>query len=46
VIRGVTGYTTAKVTSGHGLIYQQIEGSHGIDKARAVFDRFPRCGSR
>lgn len=35
VTRGVTGYTTAKVTSGHGLIYQQIEGSHGIDKARA-----------
>lgn len=34
VCRGVTGYTTAKVTSGHGLIYQKIEKEHGLDKAR------------
>lgn len=33
--RGVTGYTTAKVTAGHGLIYQQIERKHGSDTAWA-----------
>jgi len=33
--RGVTGYTTAKVTSGHGVIYHEIESKHGLDKARA-----------
>jgi len=25
MVRGVTGYTTAKITSGHSLIYQQLE---------------------
>jgi glycine/D-amino acid oxidase-like deaminating enzyme/nitrite reductase/ring-hydroxylating ferredoxin subunit len=35
MVRGVTGYTTAKVTSGHSLIYQQLEGKHGSDVARA-----------
>jgi glycine/D-amino acid oxidase-like deaminating enzyme/nitrite reductase/ring-hydroxylating ferredoxin subunit len=34
MVRGVTGYTTAKITSGHSLIYQQLENKHGEDVAR------------
>jgi glycine/D-amino acid oxidase-like deaminating enzyme/nitrite reductase/ring-hydroxylating ferredoxin subunit len=34
VVTGVTGHTTAKVTSGHGLIYASLESSHGADTAR------------
>lgn len=34
IVRGVTGYTTAKVTSGHSLIYQQLEEKHGQEAAR------------
>ena len=32
---GVSGYTTAKITSGHNLIYSRIASEHGMDKARA-----------
>ena len=32
--RGVTGYTTAKVTSGHSTIYQSLASKHGDDAAR------------
>jgi glycine/D-amino acid oxidase-like deaminating enzyme/nitrite reductase/ring-hydroxylating ferredoxin subunit len=32
--RGVTGYTTAKVTSGHSTIYSQLMSKHGLDVAR------------
>ena len=35
VSRGTTGYTTAKVTSGHGMIYSDLEKKHGLDTARA-----------
>ena len=35
IVRGVTGYTTAKVTTGHGLIYQQLESKHGPETASA-----------
>jgi glycine/D-amino acid oxidase-like deaminating enzyme len=31
---GVTGHTTAKVSSQHGLIYAQLRGKHGADVAR------------
>lgn len=34
VCRGTTGYTTAKVTSGHSVIYKQLESAHGADVAR------------
>jgi glycine/D-amino acid oxidase-like deaminating enzyme len=34
IARGVSGYTTAKVTSSHGLIYSQLIGSFGEDGAR------------
>ena len=34
VARGVTGYTTAKVTSGHGAMYASIASSFGDDGAR------------
>ncbi len=32
--RGVTGYTTAKVTSGHGAIYSRLIAKHGLETAR------------
>ena len=35
VAAGVTGYTTAKVTALHGLIYDQVRSKHGADGARA-----------
>jgi glycine/D-amino acid oxidase-like deaminating enzyme len=35
IVRGVTGYTTAKVTAGHSLIYQELEKNHGSDTAWA-----------
>ena len=35
VARGVSGYTTAKITTGHGLIYHRLEGRHGADAAAA-----------
>ncbi|MFP5298408.1 MAG: NAD(P)/FAD-dependent oxidoreductase, partial [Actinomycetota bacterium] len=31
--QGVTGYTTGKVTSGHGLIYSQLASNHGRETA-------------
>lgn len=34
IARGVTGYTTAKVTSSHSLIYSKLVGSFGEDGAR------------
>ena len=33
--RGVSGYTTAKVTAGHGLMYQRLEKRHGSEVAAA-----------
>jgi glycine/D-amino acid oxidase-like deaminating enzyme/nitrite reductase/ring-hydroxylating ferredoxin subunit len=35
VARGVSGYTTAKVTAGHNLIYERLERRHGPEVARA-----------
>jgi len=32
--RGTTGYTTAKVTSGHNLIYKELESARGGEVAR------------
>jgi glycine/D-amino acid oxidase-like deaminating enzyme/nitrite reductase/ring-hydroxylating ferredoxin subunit len=34
VAAGVSGYTTAKVTAGHGLIYSHLESTLGADAAR------------
>lgn len=34
VAGGVTGFTTAKVTAGHGVIYSKIEKEHGEEAAR------------
>jgi glycine/D-amino acid oxidase-like deaminating enzyme len=34
VLHGATGNTTAKVTWGHGLIYQALEEKHGSETAR------------
>ena len=35
VARGASGYTTAKVTSGHSLIYRELEKNHGTATARS-----------
>jgi glycine/D-amino acid oxidase-like deaminating enzyme/nitrite reductase/ring-hydroxylating ferredoxin subunit len=35
LVRGTTGYTTAKVTSGHNVIYSELESKHGSDTAKA-----------
>ena len=34
IVRGATGYTTAKVTSGHGVVYGQLTDAFGEDGAR------------
>ena len=34
IVTGVTGYTTAKVTVLHGLVYDQVRSSFGADGAR------------
>ena len=34
IVRGVTGYTTAKITSGQNLIYSELVGKFGRDGAR------------
>ena len=38
VAAGVSGYTTAKLTAGHGLIYSHLEGSLGEESARLYAD--------
>jgi glycine/D-amino acid oxidase-like deaminating enzyme/nitrite reductase/ring-hydroxylating ferredoxin subunit len=35
ILRGATGYTTAKLTAGHGLLYGHLIKRFGTDKARA-----------
>jgi glycine/D-amino acid oxidase-like deaminating enzyme/nitrite reductase/ring-hydroxylating ferredoxin subunit len=34
IVRGATGYTTAKVTAGHGVLYSELVGRLGERKAR------------
>ena len=34
ILEGVTGNTTAKVTASHGLLYDDLAGKHGEDRAR------------
>src|SRR4051794_37613693 len=34
VAAGVSGFTTAKLTVGHGLVYSTLEDSHGAEAAR------------
>ncbi len=38
IASGTTGYTTAKVTSLHGLTYAQLISTHGQDRARQYAD--------
>jgi len=38
IVRGATGYTTAKVTSGHGAVYSQLTKSFGEEGARTYAD--------
>jgi glycine/D-amino acid oxidase-like deaminating enzyme/nitrite reductase/ring-hydroxylating ferredoxin subunit len=34
IVRGATGYTTAKVTAGHGVVYGELEEKFGAEGAR------------
>ncbi len=34
IVRGATGYTTAKVTAGHGAVYRELISSFGEENAR------------
>ena len=34
LVQGATGYTTAKVTSGHGALYSHLESSFGVEAAK------------
>ncbi|WP_405682408.1 NAD(P)/FAD-dependent oxidoreductase [Streptomyces sp. NBC_00057] len=34
IAAGVTGYTTARLTAAHGLVYAQLEAKHGAGSAR------------
>lgn len=38
LLKGVTGYTTGKLTAQHGLIYSKLESSRGQDVARAYWE--------
>lgn len=38
IVEGTSGFTTAKVTSQHGLIYDTIKNSSGIDRAKQYAD--------
>lgn len=35
IAQGVSGYTTAKITSGHNLIYSKLERLHGLETSAA-----------
>jgi glycine/D-amino acid oxidase-like deaminating enzyme/nitrite reductase/ring-hydroxylating ferredoxin subunit len=52
IVRGATGYTTAKVTSGHGVVYTQLTDAFGEDGARvyaesnqAAIERIAQLGT-
>lgn len=38
IARGITGNTTAKITSQHGMIYNKLAGSLGLDKAKMYLE--------
>ncbi len=38
ICSGTTGYTTAKITSQHGLIYHKLNKKHGSEKTRMYLD--------
>jgi len=38
ILRGATGYTTAKVSAAHGIVYSRVEKKFGADGARLYAD--------
>lgn len=38
ICRGNTGFTTAKITAQHGLCYQEIARTHGLEAARLYYE--------
>jgi glycine/D-amino acid oxidase-like deaminating enzyme/nitrite reductase/ring-hydroxylating ferredoxin subunit len=43
VLHGATGYTTAKLTAGHNVIYSHLEGRFGAEAARLYADANQRA---
>ncbi len=38
ICSGNTGFTTAKITAQHGLVYQKIAANHGLEAARRYYE--------
>jgi len=46
IVSGTTGFTTAKITAQHGIIYDDLLQTFGKTKARAYFDAAQQAGQQ